>query len=88
MAWQNKLGDRDGVDKAQQQHAGGGDGADKATAPPQAANGAERGGDRGAVGGRRRRMAESPSDVVASATMVSAAAHPGREGRPENYGGG
>ena len=51
--------------------------------PPQATDGAQRGGDWGAVGVRRRGAAEILRDSVAPAAIVVAEDQPGQEGYPE-----
>ena len=77
-----------GADAARRQRAWDWDGADRATALPLADNGAERGGNGGSVGGRRRRTAEITRGTVAPVTMVTAVSQPGRGGLTENPGGG
>ena len=51
---QKKPGDGDGANETWPQRTGDGDSTDGVTAPPQATEGADRGGDGGAVGGLRR----------------------------------
>ena len=71
-------GNIDGADKAWWQRSGDGDGVNGATVPPQEADGAESGGNRGAVGCRRRGSPEILRSVVAPAAMVATIAHPER----------
>ena len=83
---QQRLGSREGADEAQKQQSGNRDSDNKArqqctgnrggtngvTAPPQAADGAERGEGEGAVRGRRQGTAESLCSAAAPAAMVAA----------------
>ena len=85
---QNIEGDGNNDDKARQQRAWDWDSTNRVTAPPMAADGVERGGNGGAVGGCQKGAADSLSSAVTPTAMVGAAALSGQEGLPENSGGG